>query len=45
MGGLTKVCKLLISRLARILANDTTGIVRAKLNQSLSRNMATECPA
>jgi hypothetical protein len=23
----------------------TTGIVRAKLNQNLSRNMATECPA
>ena len=23
----------------------TTGIVRAKLNQNLSRNIATECPA
>jgi hypothetical protein len=24
---------------------NTTGIVRAKLNQNLSRNIATECPA
>lgn len=31
MGGLRKVCKLLISRLARILANDTVHLCAARI--------------